>query len=323
MNNILLNDLAKKSKNIKNEYSENFLLFIQKYIDSLEIISETIYSKLDDEDKERFILWFYKRWAKIDLLNKEELESYSEVIKKVSSEKCEYIQLDNKKYKLQDMNIQGYDFKLATYDWVLAIHDIYYNQYEHKDFKIEEEDIIIDAGAFTGDTAVLFAKKANYLCEIHSFELLDENIKLFKYNTKLNGIEDKVYINKIALSNSSNEIVKIKRVPTEGGTSMFGKDDELEKIKTITLDDYVEQKNFKKLDLIKMDIEGAESFALKGSINTIKKFKPKLAICLYHYWNDVILIAEILKNLNLDYKFYFKWVEFYHGREAVLLAKPK
>ncbi len=71
-----------------------------------------------------------------------------------------------------------------------------------------------------------------------------------------------------------------------------------------------------------MDIEGAEIAALEGAINTIKYFKPRLALCLYHKWDDVITIPKFLATLNIEYKYYFKWVQLTHGWEAVLLAEP-
>lgn len=43
-----------------------------------------------------------------------------------------------------------------------------------------------------------------------------------------------------------------------------------------------------------MDIEGAEPFALKGAIESIKKFKPKLAISVYHSLTDFFEIPKII-----------------------------
>ena len=56
--------------------------------------------------------------------------------------------------------------------------------------------------------------------------------------------------------------------------------------KTLSIDDFVERNKVSKVNFIKMDIEGAESYALKGAVNTIKKFKPKLAIAIYHSMDD-------------------------------------
>jgi hypothetical protein len=68
-----------------------------------------------------------------------------------------------------------------------------------------------------------------------------------------------------------------------------------------------------------MDIEGAELSALKGGIETIKRFRPKLAISIYHSLDDFINIAAYLKALNLGYKFYLRHGTIFN-EETVLLA---
>jgi hypothetical protein len=46
-----------------------------------------------------------------------------------------------------------------------------------------------------------------------------------------------------------------------------------------------------------MDIEGAEQKALIGAKNIIKKFKPKMAISIYHSPFDLFKIPEIIFNI--------------------------
>lgn len=53
---------------------------------------------------------------------------------------------------------------------------------------------------------------------------------------------------------------------------------------------------------IKMDIEGAEYQALIGAEKTIKKNKPKLAICIYHSDLDMIRLAELIHSWVPEYK---------------------
>lgn len=55
-------------------------------------------------------------------------------------------------------------------------------------------------------------------------------------------------------------------------------------------------------NLIKMDIEGAEIEALKGAAYVIKKVKPALAICLYHHFDDLWRIPELIHSLRPDYR---------------------
>ena len=57
---------------------------------------------------------------------------------------------------------------------------------------------------------------------------------------------------------------------------------------------------------IKMDVEGAELLSLMGAEETIRKYKPKLAICVYHRFDDLLTIPKYIKSLSSEYKFYLR-----------------
>jgi hypothetical protein len=90
------------------------------------------------------------------------------------------------------------------------------------------------------------------------------------------------------------------------------------KVLAVKLDDLLSQQ---KIDLIKMDIEGAEIDTLLGLAETIKSNKPFLAISTYHkpadLWEIPLLIAEISKS----YEFYFR-VYGQQTFETVLYCVP-
>ena len=57
---------------------------------------------------------------------------------------------------------------------------------------------------------------------------------------------------------------------------------------------------------LKADIEGMEMDFLRGAQSTICRYKPKMAICVYHYPSDLIDVAEFIHGLVPEYTFYIR-----------------
>jgi FkbM family methyltransferase len=67
-----------------------------------------------------------------------------------------------------------------------------------------------------------------------------------------------------------------------------------------SLDSYLDGKE---ATFLKADVEGMEMEFLKGAEQTIRRFKPKLAICVYHYPSHLFEVAEYLRSLVPEYEF--------------------
>ena len=52
-----------------------------------------------------------------------------------------------------------------------------------------------------------------------------------------------------------------------------------------------------------MDIEGSELFALEVALKTLETFQPKLAISIYHHYDDFFSIINFKRKISL----YFFW----------------
>lgn len=57
---------------------------------------------------------------------------------------------------------------------------------------------------------------------------------------------------------------------------------------------------------IKIDVEGAEENALRGAKETITSFRPKLNVALYHRNEDMFKLPLLINELNRKYKFYMR-----------------
>jgi hypothetical protein len=73
------------------------------------------------------------------------------------------------------------------------------------------------------------------------------------------------------------------------------------------------------VDVIKMDIEGAETAALEGASEVIDRCRPKLAICLYHTPSDLWTIPNQVRR---QYPFYRLFLGHHslHLEETVMYA---
>jgi FkbM family methyltransferase len=68
-----------------------------------------------------------------------------------------------------------------------------------------------------------------------------------------------------------------------------------------TIDHIVKDLGLPRVDVIKLDIEGAEPNALRGARETLARFKPALAIGTYHNAGDLADIRQIVHTARPDY----------------------
>lgn len=216
-------------------------------------------------------------------------------------EKC-YKILDDEKSKIVFSNI----LKLRKSSSLLYIKDILDNKqyFDSEIMKMNSEEIFVDGGAYTGDTIKEFVSLTNNKFEkIYSFEPDKYNFtKLMEFIDKKN-IQN-VYINNLGLYNK-NGVVRFDSNGNVGSNISINGNDMVE---VLSLDEYLKNE---KVSFIKMDIEGSEIEALQGAQNIIKKYKPKLAICIYHKPKDLWEIPLYIKELVNDYKIYIR----HYGRD--------
>lgn len=172
-----------------------------------------------------------------------------------------------------------------------------YVDYFHPLVSPKENDLIIDGGAWKGDSCLEFNSKLNGNCRIYSFEPDANNHEILSENTRT--YENIVPI-KFGLSDK-NDILFFSESTHDMQHQIVNYETNI-KIEVISLDYFIKDKE--PINFIKMDIEGSELKALLGAKELLEKQKPKLAICIYHLYNDLWEIPLLIKNINPSYKLY-------------------
>jgi FkbM family methyltransferase len=80
-------------------------------------------------------------------------------------------------------------------------------------------------------------------------------------------------------------------------------------VPVLPLDTLVEDLGLKRVDFIKMDIEGSERLALRGAKQTLQSFRPRMVLCTYHVEDDPTAIPSVVKNIEPGYRIHAKDME--------------
>ena len=148
---------------------------------------------------------------------------------------------------------------------------------EGKYYGIKEGDIVFEVGAYTG----IFAIKAAELCEkkgkVIAIEAIPENYRLLEINVTLNNIEHILPLN-VAIYKEKGfiDIYRNSKQLNSINKNVVSSKDAL-RIPCDTIDNIFEEYQLKKVDFIRIQINGAEEEAIQG-MNNVLKYKPKLLI---------------------------------------------
>ena len=160
---------------------------------------------------------------------------------------------------------------------------------------------IIDAGAYIGDSALVFNRFFSKCRRIYAFEPDAGSYALMGKTIAMNKLTNIIPV-KMALGDSNGEA----RLTGIGmGVNLLGHGQEAKNNKTVNvirLDDYV-AKNSIVPGAIKTDLEGFEIHFLRGALETIKKYRPILVLSIYHSADDFFGIKPFIENLDLGYSF--------------------
>ena len=199
--------------------------------------------------------------------------------------KCELKELD--------VNSNIYDF---------FINRNIYDYFDYNFLKPVENEIYLDCGVLDGSTIETFVNFTNgQYSRIYGYEP-DKT----SFERTLNYLQSKCFkrVNMINMGVWNETALLSFTEKGDGGSHIS--DDGVFKIPVTTIDESIDGEGGGIVTFIKMDIEGAELNALRGAAKTIRRCKPRLAICIYHKPEDILEIPMYINSLVPEYRFYLR-----------------
>lgn len=148
--------------------------------------------------------------------------------------------------------------------------------------ELRPDSVLFDIGANVGVVTLAAASRAPH-GKIHSFEPWPLHLKRLSANILLNGFRN-IHVNPFALGKQERTSVLhiIDSVNTgmatlyPGDCSVPDQPNAQSRVSCRVLDDYVREKGVTRVDMIKIDVEGAELEVLQGGTQTLERFRPKI-----------------------------------------------
>lgn len=208
----------------------------------------------------------------------------------------------NKNPKLySNVNIKN---KYGTFISTNDIHSILaftsFNEPLVKDELNLETGTAVDIGANIGSHAILLGKRLNNSGKVIAIEPEQKNIKILNENISLNRLNNVLVIKKACFFKKGKTFFYLAK-KGYGEHSLIKKDNNSDKIEINIdkLDNIIKDLNIRKVDLIKLDVEGSEANVLRGAKKILKRDHPKI---IFEAWND-----DYLKKVkNILEKFFYR-----------------
>jgi FkbM family methyltransferase len=135
---------------------------------------------------------------------------------------------------------------------------------------IKEGHVVFDVGAHVGFYTLLSSHLVGSKGRVVAFEPIPENLNYLRQHVEINSVKN-VKIIEAAVSDRHGQD-RLSRGPS---SSMWHRDAQGElEVRAVSLDELVLSAELPPPNVIKMDIEGAEVLALKGSVGVVNKFHP-------------------------------------------------
>ena len=173
--------------------------------------------------------------------------------------------------------------------WELYDEDVY----QSEGVQIQPGDIVIDCGAHIGAFSRFALEQG--AGKVIAIEPDPTNLLCLKRNLASGIEEGRVVVFEGGVWDEPDVLNLWTSDENTPASSFFHNTADAKSVEApvLPLDDILRNLGIEQVDFIKMDIEGSERRALRGAVNTLREFHPRMAICAYHAEQDPAVIPQI------------------------------
>ena len=179
-----------------------------------------------------------------------------------------------------------------------VIHEVVLNrEYAPEGFEIGRHDTIVDIGAHIGAFTITSARSAREGI-VYAFEPVDANYELLLRNIELNKLKNVVPTKMAVAKDTGKREMFVQEDATTGHSFHYRCNRNPVVVDTTSLEDFVDRMSIKKIDLLKMDCEGAEYDILMNCPERIFSMIQRIGM-EYHFCEDKKdpqILVDILKD---------------------------
>jgi FkbM family methyltransferase len=140
---------------------------------------------------------------------------------------------------------------------------------------VKPGDVCLDIGANMGSLSLALAKQAGAHGKVYSFEPGPTLATRFRRNVELNPqFKQTIILSEIGLSDQPGRLFYNEDSQNRGNGGLLGTSGQ--SVEVITVDEFARRTELKRLNFVKIDVEGMELEVLKGGLETWKQFQPVL-----------------------------------------------
>jgi len=163
-------------------------------------------------------------------------------------------------------------------------------------------DVAVDIGGNLGEWMAPLAAAVGTEGRVFTFEPVPVLADALEKTARLNGHEVTVEVLRSAVADATGEASFNVTMAAGGDGALSGLSTAgSATVPTITLDDFMAERGLSRLDLIKIDVEGAERRVLEGARRTLETCKPRLVFESGHESaGDRAAIADLLDGAGYD-----------------------